>query len=132
MLVARFTNNPIGDIKRGWSGYMGCAWETLEEAADFFGIYENEDGEYDIEKMMEDHDIRFDTDVNLYREVHHDGLSCWKLQASTIEEAIEEAKTAGFEWSGFGQATKGTVKYVCAVEGIEDLHIFECKDIVSE
>ena len=167
MYVARYTNNPEGDIERGWSGFMGMQWasalEWLKDNTQFsegFGIdadggdleerqqrwvntYGDEYEDLDTfinayaEEAAEENGIIFDATLNLWRAFHHDGLSCWALDAETDAEAIAEAKTKAesgeISWCGFGQATVGDVKLVAKVEGItEPLYVFECDDVEEE
>jgi len=138
MFVARYTNNPEGDIQRGWSGFMGAEAETVQKFVALF-IY---DAPEDADEMSDDalldwlldtHDIdlRYDEALGAWRQVHHDGLSCWPLDAETAEEACAEAaemdKGGKIAWAGFGSYTQGKVRYVGRIEGTGDpLHIFEC------
>lgn len=165
MYVARFTETPDNDIERGWSAYM-CGFDTdnpREALQDIAGvIFEDEEldeiqqryintwGEnYEdretfeadyFGKQCEKYGLVLDPHRNVYKPFHHDGLSCWALEATTIEEAIEEAKRtiSDFEWGGFGQKTIGDVKKVAKVEGTGNavvdafLWIFECDDAVDE
>ena len=71
---------------------------------------------------------------------HRDGLSCWRLNASTESEAIAEARRAclagEIEPSGFGDVTVGCVKLVAKldVSDSEDnsLCVFSCEDAAVE
>lgn len=138
MYVARFTNNPEEDVKRGWSGYMG-SYSTPTECADFLGVdVEGMDDETIIDLLLdqENTDLRFDAVTEEWRVWHHDGLSCWELEAETVEDAITEAaKRASNDeiaWGGFGQRTLGKVSLVCKVEGINYLYVLECEDTCDE
>lgn len=124
--VARYTSNPEVDIERGWSGYFGYGdWATIDEAYD--GIIE-------VGGDPDRADIRFDEYEGLYRLVHHDGLSCWELEAETIEDAIEEARrldnAGSIVWGGFGYQTHGDVRVIAQVH--DDLYIFECDYTTQE
>jgi hypothetical protein len=142
MYVVRYTDNPEADIQRGWSGVMGMAWETALDAA--VSMLVNGEANLDRDEieglsddellsLMDDHnvDVRWDEGRKQYRLVHHSGLSCWRLEAETIEDAVAEAKHTGY-WGGFGDKTIGKVTYVCSVPGSEDAHIFECNAVEAE
>lgn len=164
MFVARYTNNPEGDVKRGWSGWGlggGMTWASLDEWAtetaqgpDFeddiderqerwvrtYGS-EYEDWEVFAQAYLEDladqNNIRYDEVNECWRQVHHEGLSCWALDAATIEDAIAEAtqkhEAERIAWAGSGYATTGKVAYVVTIEGTDDLlHIFKCDNAVPE
>jgi len=164
MFVARYTNNPEGDIKRGWSGWGlagGMPWNSLGEWASEMGVgpdfeddieerqtrwintYGEQYEDWDtfcqayLEDLAEENDIRYDEVEGCWRQVHHDGLSCWTLEATTLEEAIEEAackhEAGTIAWAGTGYATIGTVKLAASVEGTDGLlHVFECDSAVAE
>jgi len=144
MFVARYTDNPEGDIKRGWSGFMGVEAETVQR---FVALY-TYDAPDDADEMSDDDlldwlmdthniDLRYDEALEMWRQVHHDGLSCWPLDAETAEDALAEAAEmdhAGqIGWSGFGSYTEGKVTYVGRIEGTHDpLHVFECDYAIVE
>lgn len=77
-----------------------------------------------------DVDVRFNVAYGKWQHVHHDGLSCYALQAETEAEAWQEARTGEFPWFGFGDCTIGTVRYVGHVR--EDMHLFWCEDTCPE
>lgn len=141
-LVARFTNNPTGDIERGWSGYMGMGFKTPQEAVDWFwtGDDDIEPAEMTDEEAIDwladynNTDLRLDAQCGLWRSCHHDGLSCWSLESTTDTGAIIEARlmsqSGEIGWGDFGWATVGSVRLVAHVCG--DLYIFECDDIKGE
>lgn len=135
MYVARFTHDPQDDIERGWSGWMGSDFSSVADAAEFFGIdidEQTDDALLDILLEKENTDLRFDDRLKVWRTVHHEGLSCFALEATTIEDAMSEAKSANLMWEGFGDKTIGNVKVIGAVEGVDDLFIFECDDATGE
>lgn len=139
MFVARFTDNPEADIKRGWSGWMGQEYPSPLDAA--YVHYLGDDDNLELEELDEDeildilgrngYDLRYDEAHANWRICHHDGLSCWKLEAKTIEDAIVEAEVAPIDWVGFGYATVGTVRLV-AKTSKENLYIFECDRVDIE
>lgn len=153
MYVARYTHNPEEDIKRGWSGWMGQNWPTreaaLSELVEMPGDDEMDErqqrwirtwGEMyeDRAKFVEDLrddlaerqgiDLRYDEFYHEWRRVHHDGLSCFCLDAETAEAAIAEARdldaSKQIHWWGDGDYTHGAVTLVGHVGG--DLYVFEC------
>jgi hypothetical protein len=75
-------------------------------------------------------DVRFNSAYGKWQHVHHDGLSCYVLDAETEPAAYAEATAGSFPWFGFGDATVGVVRYVGCVR--EDLHLFWCEDTQSE
>lgn len=156
MFVARFTFSPEYDVQRNWSGWMGVDFATELEAYEFVAEH-NIDSDTLNEKWEkwqdEDHatwhhrdhsnrldflqdvvnvDIRYNEVWGRWQIVHHNGLSCFSLDAETVEDAVSEAKTSNFGWFGFGQSTEGKVKYVCPVDGVDYLHIFECEYASNE
>src|SRR5579885_2831446 len=109
MFVARYTVNPEADVKRGWSAWMGISEDTEEKALSLAldqATLSEEDRQivdewydYDVEALREiaknyNVDVRFDEDANKWRLFHHDGLSCWSLNAETIEDAIRESESS--------------------------------------
>lgn len=93
-------------------------------------------------EAAETHDIVLDPRGGTWRAKHHDGLSCWALDAGTLEEAMAEAvskhTTGAIEWGGFGWQTQGDVKHVVKVwqsdagSDAGQLWIFECDDVSHE
>lgn len=134
MYVARFTLDPHADIERGWSGWMGISFSTLRAAAeslldDCDDLDDKTDDE--IESILDAHnfDIRFDEKLGEWRPVHHMGLSCFALEAKTLEAALVEKHRDAV---GEGDKTIGKISYVCPVPGDDGWHIFECDDAVRE
>jgi hypothetical protein len=156
MYVARYTNNPEEDIKRGWSGWMGEAWDSKEEAnkdliekiyADVEELEAKQqryiakwgddysDWDYFINDIVSDkYDVRYDEYNEVFRLCHHDGLSCWKIDADNLQDAIKEASTkdtdSTISWSGEGYKTGGLVKVAAHVN--DELYIFECDYTTGE
>lgn len=158
MYVARNTFTPEYDTERNWSAWIGNAWESQEEGIidqlEVAGIDSEElesrwerwqDAEHNtwhhrdtesyidfLSDLASDNgiDIRFNEKYGKWQLVHHEGLSCYRLEAESLEEAVAEAKAGEFPWHGFGDMTIGTVKYVASVT--DTLHIFECDDACVE
>jgi len=137
--VVRNTDNPAGDIARGWSGIMGQEWPSLMKAARSLLAdtdYDRDALEFLSEEEVADvlaeygFDVRYDAQFGNWRQVHHDGLSCWLIKAETLEEAIEMAPEANLGWGGFGHATVGKVELVASLS--ETVHIFVCDGVVAE
>lgn len=139
MYVARFTQTPSQDVERNWSGYFAPFYTDTKEALEFFGflpegydyIDDDERAEIDLDEIAERNNLVRDPHTQAWRPFHHNGLSCWLLNASTLEDAIVEAKakhgTQEISWGGFGNYTKDSVSYICTVEG--DLCIFQCNEV---
>lgn len=128
MLVARFSENIEADIKRGWSTWM---------TPGLGGSYE--DCEQDIEDGFANGEIReFPEHHGCFGIVHHEGLSCYCLEADNINDAIEEIKASpNMYGAGYGYATIGDVKLLMTVSAKEigsqrDLHILEVEDCEKE
>lgn len=162
MYVARWTANPHLDIDRGWSAYQGFMEDDLESALEMAGFTMPDDEELEevqarwvrtygdhyedwdtfrqewLEEKAEEYDLRQDPHFGTWRPFHHDGLSCYVLQAGSVFGAMIEAKMGGAgDGSGFGYATVGKVEVVAKVcHLIEDssyaLYIFECDDVEVE
>jgi len=151
MFVARYSFNPEYDAIRNWSAWIGVEGETPEAVARLIAdviehpsVLTDETGEridwedapeaLKIAYVLDNEDIRYHEAAGKWMHVHHTGLSCWRLDAETPEEAIEEARTLDacgeIDWSGFGDCTVGNVKYVASVSDV--LHIFECEHVTSE
>jgi hypothetical protein len=151
MYVARYSFNPEYDAVRNWSAWIGVEGETPEDVAlqiadvvDHPSMLTDETGErvfwedapeaLKVEWVLDNEDIRYHEAAGKWMHVHHEGLSCWSLDAETLDEAIEEARekdeSGEIEWGGFGQCTVGNVKYVASVN--DTLHIFECDYVTSE
>jgi len=136
--VARFSDNIQADLERGWSAWMGSRSQDLEDVLEFCGItaeqIENgwerwQDPDWhpwhhrdttDREEFLldlaenENHDIRFDAVADAWAAVHHDGLSCFRLEAETEADAIQELANVAAETVSFssGDMTEGAVRLV--------------------
>jgi len=150
MYIARFTTQPAADIERGWSGWFGGQYKTRIEyvientSVDVLeaAYQRSSEEDYDafLESYAEDHAddevIRFDAQCGAYRVFHHDGLSCWALEAQTEADAIAEARqlasSGEIQHGSLGQRTHGRVVLVGAVEGIETLYVFWCDSTSAE
>jgi len=152
MYVARYSFNPEYDADRNWSAWIGIDGSSAEDVALQIAdvvqhppaLFDSETGEYyawedapewmKIDYVLKHEDIRYHEIARRWMHVHHEGLSCWRLDAETLDEAVEEARVKDargeIEWGGFGFATIGAVKYVASVS--ETLHIFECNHVTSE
>lgn len=141
--VARYTTDPSGDIARGWSAWMSDGWTTEREAleavarmlpaySDYSEAYPDLSDEEVVALILdrEELDVRYHPTLRRWYHVHHEGLSCWPLEAESDEEAIVEARGADLSWSGFGAATVGAVRLVGHVTG--ELYVFETTDVTEE
>lgn len=163
MFVARFTQSPLNDIERGWSGYFFPFVTDVREAIETAGgsdaldedlmeekqskwihtygeRYEDWDvfeAEY-LEDVADDLNLRQDPHTGAWRPFHHNGLSCWALDADNIDDAIVEAAQRNIQWAGFGQVALGNIQCVAKIvntgnqEKDEFLYIFECDEIQVE
>lgn len=150
--VARFTFDPQYDIQRNWSAWW-MQWDSekmaLRDELESAGIdateaYEQaiEAGRIDEETTLIDFmrnlaeregiDIRYHNGAGKWMKVHHEGLSCFALEADNDADALAEAATAKLDWAGFGMATVGNVRHVGAVEGVANLHVFVCDRVIQE
>lgn len=134
VLVARFTDCPEYDIKRGWSASMDYSGKTKNEALFSFM---DEHPEIDPDSVS----VGYHSVHKVWVVVHHrDGLSCWRLKASTEAEAIAEARQAcvsgKIERAGFGDVTLGRVELVAKLDvrdsGGNPLCVFSCDGIDPE
>jgi hypothetical protein len=147
MFVARYTAFPRYDEARNWSGYQEPTAKSAEVLADMLidyghvklpqrlaNAYWNGDSDEAIQWVLDNYDIRYHEAAGVWCLCHHEGLSCWRLNASTVEEAVEEARQMDadclIQWGNFGDRTVGQVRYVASVS--ETLHIFECDDVERE
>lgn len=142
--VVRHTTNPTYDVQRNWSAWMSDGWATEDEAqrdiarlspryqsyADRF-VDDNDDEV--VARVIEDDgpaDVRYHEANRRWYHVHHEGLSCYVLTAETEAEAWDEARGGDYDWTGFGEATVGSVRLVGQVG--ETLHLFECDAVTDE
>lgn len=123
MLVARFSDNIEMDIKRGFSCWMhpglGGSIKECERDAEELGL------NCDVRELPE----------GGYGLVHHEGLSCYALDAETVEAAIEEVKNNNrYDGSGFGHTTVGEIKLLASVNIGKQrmLHILEVEGVECE
>lgn len=130
VFVARFTDCPEYDVKRGWSASMDYSGETENEA---FFSFMDEHPEIDPHSVP----VGYHAVHKVWVVVHHrDGLSCWRLKASTEAEAITEARQAcvagKIERDGFGDVTVGRVKLVAKLDVCDSqgnpLCVFSCNN----
>jgi hypothetical protein len=109
MYVARYSFNPEYDAIRNWSAWIGVEGETPEDVAlqiadvvDHPSMLTDETGErvfwedapeaLKVEWVLDNEDIRYHEAAGKWMHVHHEGLSCWSLDAETLGDAIEEAR----------------------------------------
>lgn len=142
--VVRNTFTPEYDIERNWSAWIGGAWDTREAAlrslaedsprySEFLDRYYGQLDENEIiERIIEaeQFDVRHNRAYNKWQHVHHEGLSCYELEAETEAGAWEEARAGEFPWFGFGRSTRGAVRLIGHVRG--DLYLFWCDDTTTE
>jgi hypothetical protein len=131
----------VTSISRAICNRVGAEWETFQDGGynlsdlwNYCSIEDRDEFETIIKENYDelDLDIRFHEFAQEYMLVHHDGLSCYTLEAETEEEAVKEVQDKlknnimAFPWCGFGDTTEGSVKFVMSI--CETLHIFECKE----
>ena len=134
VFVARFTDCPEYDIKRGWSASMDYDGETKDEALfSFMGDHPNIDPD-SVKVGWHRHHRRWVV-------VHNPrGLSCWRLSGATEEQALDEARrrcVAGdIAREGYGDVTEGRVRLVAKVDvydcGGNPLCVFSCEGTSPE
>jgi len=133
MFIARYSENIQEDIKRNWSswnfgqlGFEGTKAElneamqsAIENETSFdisgFELWENDIRNADIRELYAEYWVLVDN-VN-----SPGGLSCINLDASTLEEAIAEAKVLNY--TGDGQSFNA--KNAVLVHSDGEIHIFE-------
>ena len=148
MYVARYTFDPKYDARRRWTGYISPQGETPEALAEklldlrmvtlpqrLWDAWEMGQRDEAIAYVLEHEDIRYHEGAEQWLLVHNPrGLSCWPLEAETVEEAIAEARALDadgrIEWCGWGHVTIGDVRHVAAVS--DTLHIFAVDDTMRE
>ena len=139
MLVARFTTTPQQDAERNWSGYFAPFYTDTEDALEFFGFLpegwdymdDDEKSAINLDEIAEDNNLVRDPHTKAWRPFHHNGLSCWELSSTTVNDAVVEVSNrTDICWGGFGQRTIGNVSVVQHVK--DDLYIFECVDVGGE
>jgi hypothetical protein len=145
--VARFTQTPHEDIQRGWSAWMGDRGDLWTVAdREFSQVVEDgqclDTNDFETEGEILEKAEELGLEYRQYPHsgdwafFHHEGLSCWELEAPSKAEALEEAiglhNSKKIDWSGFGHATEGNVQYVAPVPGVEDLHLFTCEGVSVE
>lgn len=137
------TFSPEYDIQRNWSAWIYSAWNTREEALydlaqespKFSALQERHshlDDDEIIQKVIdqEDFDVRYNTAYKQWQHVHHEGLSCYELKATTEEMAWVEARQVEFPWFGFGEHTCGQVRLIGQVQ--DHLYLYWCEDTAPE
>lgn len=136
MLVVRFSDNIEADIQRGWSAWMspGCGGTYEDCLADF----DPNDPESVLKGCKVD--IReFPEFPGSFGCVHHEGLSCYYLEAENVEDALKEvrANQSKFNGCGYGDYTVGNVRLLKSISKEEwgsdrDMHILEVEDCQEE
>ena len=124
ILAARFSDDIHADVARNWSAWMhpnlGGTIEECQEDAELLGL--------------DNIDIREFPDGG-FALVHHNGLSCYVLESTDVDSAIEEVKASTHSGDGYGEASIGKVKVLKSVkiEGYRrTLHILEIENYESE
>lgn len=144
MFVVRYSTTIEKDIELGFSCYMGTLGtsvvdaleidgydiETLEARYERFGGDESFE-EYLVENVVPDSGIIFDERFGAYRSYHHAGLSCWGLEADSVEGAIAEAtQHVGCAGAELAQYTIGTVHIVREIAA--NVYLLECESYANE
>jgi 3-deoxy-D-arabino-heptulosonate 7-phosphate (DAHP) synthase class II len=81
-------------------------------------------------------DIRYHEVAQTWLWCHHEGLSCWRLEAETEADALAEIaarrreKSAFAWWHGDGDTTIGSVHHICQID--ETLYLFWCEEVAVE
>jgi len=129
MFVVRETDHPQEDLKRNFSSPLS-GWDN--ELADLAFSTAEEAAEKDMQvNGGTPRDYRYHPAYDGYVVVHYDGLGAWVLEASTLEEAIEEAKNID---SGLACTTEAGDGHFYAEDVINyyevesGLYVFEIKD----
>lgn len=154
--VARFSDNIEADIRRGWSAWMGSWEQDLQDALEFCGVTAEQIDEAwehwqdpdwhpwhhrdtaDREEFLldlaetEGHDVRFDSATELWAAVHHDGLSCFRLEAEDEDAALDELAELAESVVSFalGDMTDGSVRLVYS-RG-DGWHLLETEEVWAE
>ena len=142
MIVVRFSKNIQADVKRNWSAWMNTRTENLAEfiqvcldhcwSEKASELQDEENYQEALEIFEELLDIRIDG--NQYAIVHHDGLSCFGLEAEEEKEAITEAEefVENFDMSFFvnGDKTLGEIKIIKEIS--ENWYLLEVEDFTTE
>lgn len=162
-LVARFSDDIEYDIERGWSAWQDelsyasltdlrrairYIWDNLSFSSNFESCKEYVEQFDDDDDLLKDFNKRFVGTMNeglvqdprsgVWLVKHHKGLSAYKLNAETLEEAIEEViHNPNMDGSGFGVATVGKIIVLATIkaetiDSMRDLHILEVEDYVIE
>jgi len=139
--AVRFSTRIQEDIKRGWSAWMNTRTENLVEFLQICldhcwsekanELQDKEEYEEALEIFEELLDIRMDG--NSYAITHHDGLSCFGLEAEEENEAIEEAENfvKNFDDSfAIGEMTIGEIKIIKEIQ--DGWYLLETEDFTAE
>lgn len=142
--AVRYSNNIDADIRRGWSAWMGLeanrkddavllAWESQgrggeSELDDLYQDAPEPDWNSFIDRMAEELDVRFDDNCQMWRVVHHEGLSCYVVNDGSYtaeEEAAAIARYARDTPTGEGHYTIGGIRVVEALA--DGWYLLECE-----
>ncbi len=139
--AVRFSTRIQEDIKRGWSAWMNTRTENLAEFVQICLNFcwnekasnlQDEERYEEVLEIYEDIlDIRMDG--NQYAIVHHEGLSCFGLEAEEEEEAIEEAVEFVNNFDGsfaIGEMTIGEIKIIKEIQ--DGWYLLETEDFTAE
>lgn len=142
--VARWSQNIEGDIQRGWSAWQSGQWGCADLGDFLSSLYLTDAYSEDeltpelLEEIAEENNVIFDEVDGCWRQFHHNGLSCYPLNAETVEEAIEIVSTENVgDGAGFGHRTIGKVRVVARIHELVDgenyaLYVLECEDSLPE
>lgn len=143
--VARYSTSIEKDIELGFSCWLGTLGTDVVSALEIDGFngeelearYERFGSEYDSleaylkDAVLDESNIVWDERFGAYRTFHHNGLSCWALEAETEAEATVEAMQyatpGGME---LAQYTIGSIRIVAEVA--ENLYLLECEAYGNE
>lgn len=133
MFVVRRSSNPSSDLARAWSAWNGEFAEhplmlSIDEFTMNLGISYDDDADEAAEIINDETPccVCKCPATGLWGSKHHDGLSAYKLEAETLEGAVEEARSADHDWLAGGCRAINPVAFYHVRD---DIYVFECTEI---
>lgn len=140
----RYSPDIHADLARGWSAWMEARFSSLLD------LVETYCGDYDVADYLEscdsdidnalldladarNLDVRRDPATGQWCLVHHDGLSCYALNAASMDAALDEGAVLAAaigEPVGNGDRTYGDVSLVADLGA--GWYLLQCDDTIPE
>lgn len=142
--VVRTSERILEDVSRGFSCFMGV-YPSAEHTPQYAEAEARLEEKFPFAESEEIREMALDAICGefpggvvelapaVWAVFHHEGLSCYRLEADTKEAALAEARQQSPHIGGDGDATVGAVRLIASWrrDGCW-MHLLECEDVRAE